>query len=328
MNLRARSASPWTRPLCHSRFYSSQGHARPYTFHIGASFIGKPDWGDDPRGIPPAMTIPFRDKMLSWKREIPSVSAGHDFFYVQEGLSIGVADGVGGWGDILDPSLFSQALMYYAARCASSGWPGEPERDPTLDEHLDEALGTETPPVTCMERAYKSVMEDDGLLGDAPTLFCLVASLGDSGFYIIRGQTVLYKTPVQTHYFNCPRQLSKLPKGYPLHSRLQDTPQDAVQYATRLHHGDIIIAYTDGLSDNVFDGETLGYTLSIMRRPNTDTEKAQYLADFLVLHARRCMYDFGRVSPFEIEWAEHRKEKRVNRGGKIDECVINWLKVS
>ena len=27
------------------------------------------------------------------------------------------------------------------------------------------------------------------------------------------------------------------------------------------------------------------------------------------------MFDFTRISPFEIEWAEHNKGKQVNRGG-------------
>lgn len=27
------------------------------------------------------------------------------------------------------------------------------------------------------------------------------------------------------------------------------------------------------------------------------------------------MFDFGRVSPFEEEWAKHQKSKRVYRGG-------------
>jgi len=222
-------------------------------------------------------------------------------------------------------------MMYYASECASTGWPGEPEMDPIQDEHPDEDIGYEITPSICMERAHKAVINDSGVIGGASTA-CLInmnattgrltaANLGDSGFYIIRGQTMFYKEPAQTHYFNCPRQLSKFPEGYTFDSWRMDTFKNAAQYTTRLLHGDIVIAYTDGLSDNVFEEETLKHALNILRRPKTEAEKAQLLADFLVLHARRCMFDFTRISPFEIEWAEQNKKKQVNRGGKIDEYV-------
>ncbi len=48
----------------------------------------------------------------------------------------------------------------------------------------------------------------------------------------------------------------------------------------------LTFSQTDGLSDNVFEGETLGYALNILRRTNTEGVKAQLLADSLVLHAR------------------------------------------
>jgi hypothetical protein len=62
---------------------------RPFTFHVGLSFIGKPVTSEDPPPISkpfphdhPAVT--FRDKMLRWPKEVPSDEAGHDFFFVQD----------------------------------------------------------------------------------------------------------------------------------------------------------------------------------------------------------------------------------------------------
>ena len=62
---------------------------RPYTFHIGASWAGKPD--DDPMKIkaafPPDTTIgTWRDKTLSRPKAVRSRDAGEDFFFVQEVL--------------------------------------------------------------------------------------------------------------------------------------------------------------------------------------------------------------------------------------------------
>ena len=84
-------------PRSRLRFYSSsssipQIHAtspRPYTFHIGASWAGKPD--DDHMRIkaafPPDTVIgTWRDKTLSRPKAVRSRDAGEDFFFVQEVL--------------------------------------------------------------------------------------------------------------------------------------------------------------------------------------------------------------------------------------------------
>ena len=56
-------------------------------------------------------------------------------------MSFGVADGVGGWVDSgVDPSLFSQALMYHAHRYSKSSWAGEPETDPIQDSEENQQV--------------------------------------------------------------------------------------------------------------------------------------------------------------------------------------------
>ena len=79
-----------------------------------------------------------------------------------QGISLGVADGVGGWTDSgVDPSLFSQALMYHAHRYAKQGWAGEPEIDPTLDyEERQQVEGWELSPMECMDLAHGGVMRE------------------------------------------------------------------------------------------------------------------------------------------------------------------------
>lgn len=97
--------------------------------------------------------------------------------YIQ-GLAFGVADGVGGnahsttsqlsytnclhnigWGDILDPGLFSQALMYYASEAAAQNWPSEPESDPTSEVPI-QVPGKELSPTECLDIAFKGVLRD------------------------------------------------------------------------------------------------------------------------------------------------------------------------
>jgi protein phosphatase PTC7 len=77
-------------------------------------------------------------------------------------VSFGVADGVGGWVESgVDPSLFSQALMYHAHRYSKDSWAGEPEIDPTLDyEEREQIEGWELTPYDCMDLAYGSVLRE------------------------------------------------------------------------------------------------------------------------------------------------------------------------
>ena len=79
-----------------------------------------------------------------------------------QGVSLGVADGVGGWTESgVDPSLFSQALMYHAHRYSKIAWPGEPEVDPTQEyEEREQVEGWELSPLECLESAYGGVLRE------------------------------------------------------------------------------------------------------------------------------------------------------------------------
>ena len=79
-----------------------------------------------------------------------------------EGVSFGLADGVGGWVESgIDPSLFSQALMYHAHRYSRNAWAGEPEIDPTMDyEEREQIEGWEMTPYECLDLAYGGVLRE------------------------------------------------------------------------------------------------------------------------------------------------------------------------
>lgn len=92
-----------------------------------------------------------------------------------QGVSLGVADGVGGWVDSgVDPSLFSQALMYHAHRYAKVGWPGEPEIDPTLEyAEREQVEGWELRPMECMDLAHHGVLREREVVAGSSTA-CIV----------------------------------------------------------------------------------------------------------------------------------------------------------
>ncbi|KAF8228176.1 hypothetical protein L208DRAFT_1292865 [Tricholoma matsutake] len=335
---------------------------RPFTFHIGASWAGKPaDHTKVPKVPFPPNTLvgAWRDHTLSRKKAVRSHDAGEDFFYVQEvrlppacpnhtsysirpyftvffvieGVSFGVADGVGGWVESgVDPALFSQALMYHAHRYSRSAWAGEPEIDPTLDyEEREEIEGWEMTPYECLDFAYGGVLREKFVQAGSSTA-CLIslnassgllrsANLGDSGFVIIRSSTVLHKQQPQTHFFNCPKQLTKLP----VNSRRRfsracvDSPSEAETFRMNLRDGDIVIAYTDGLSDNVFSAEIITICALVGRHGGPEDWQVQAVADRLVDYSRQCMASKTRLSPFEKEAA---RQGMFFRGGKPDDVTV------
>jgi len=222
--------------------------------------------------------------------------------------------------------------MYHAHRYSRNAWAGEPEIDPTLDyEEREQVEGWEVTPYECLDLAYGGVLREKIVQAGSSTA-CLItmnassgvlrsANLGDSGFLIIRSSTILHKQQPQTHFFNCPKQLTKLP----VNSRRRfsracvDSPSEAETFRTRLRDGDIVVAYTDGLSDNVFSAEIVTICALIARHGGSEDQQVQTIADRLVDYSRQCMASKTRLSPFEKEAA---RQGMFFRGGKLDDVTV------
>ncbi|KZV93392.1 hypothetical protein EXIGLDRAFT_645479 [Exidia glandulosa HHB12029] len=245
---------------------------------------------------------------------------------------MGVADGVGGWVQAgVDPSKFSQALMYHCHRYAQTSWAGEPPSDPT-SEITEPIEGWELTPFDCIEAAHGAVLRDRAVDAGSSTA-CVVtmnaqsgllraANLGDSGFVILRSNSLFYHQEPQTRFFNCPRQLAKLPlvndrEGF----SFSDSPRMAERYSTSLRSGDIVILYTDGVSDNVFEPELVSICALVSRAQSDNAPEeiqAQAMADRIIEYACACMWNKSRVSPFE------RAASRAGKywpGGKPDDAT-------
>jgi len=181
-----------------------------------------------------------------------------------------------------------------------------------------------------MQLAYRGVLHENLVEGGASTASILqinsktgllqVANLGDSGFSIFRSSSIYYSQAPQTHYFNCPRQLAK----YPAKSRwardiIADFPEHADTYSTRLRHGDVVIAFTDGLSDNMWPAELLHYVTHVLRSDVPEARQAQDLADICVHFATQYMHRYDKVTPFQKEAQRNRQR---HYGGKIDDVTV------
>lgn len=108
-----------------------------------------------------------------------------------------------------------------------------------------------------------------------------VANLGDSGLRIFRepgffpGVELLHRTQEQQHEFNRPFQLTRLPTAADLaylreknlkalekvvalaHKLKLDSPSDAQLYDFSVKEGDIVVLGSDGVFDNLHDGELI-----------------------------------------------------------------------
>ncbi|KAG9013862.1 hypothetical protein FRB94_004243 [Tulasnella sp. JGI-2019a] len=336
-------ANVTTHVITRKAFYSVAS-TQPYRFHIGASFAGKPVHRSERRLA--EIKFPLGSDIATWKKqqlEVPGRALttrdpGQDMFFVQEmsrrrGMAVGIADGVGGWADSgINPALFATALMYYGARASEHAIAGGAEAD--TEEH-ELSSSKELSPKDCLWSAFESVIRDDLVQGGSSTGLIMTlnaqsglmksANLGDSGFMLIRNGVASHIQRPQTHYFNCPKQLAKIPPSMRQQGMLEDTPDVADSWSTTLRHGDMLVLYTDGISDNVYPQEILAIAKLAFREEGTERQQAQIMADSTVNHAQQCMYNIDRVSPFEREAAQHRKRWP---GGKEDDATVVVVIVS
>ncbi|KAI9637688.1 phosphatase 2C-like domain-containing protein [Dioszegia hungarica] len=275
------------------------------------------------------------------QEEVGRWGAGEDFFGLVDGggyTHLCLSDGVGGWAPQADPALFAQSLMYHYARSAIHS--------------------PSTAPWDLLKKGFEGVLADENVamgsgtgvgVGLGETGELRGVNLGDSGVTILRRDEEVYTTPVQTHYFNCPLQLTKAPLGQS-DGLAQDRPEDGFRFRYDLEPGDVVIIYTDGLSDNLPAPHlsALSSRISALLAHPSNThlspsdraaERARLLADALVGYGRMAMQRTGEEmvvgkdgkkergwrTPFEVE-AE--KEGLRFLGGKVDDITVMTAVVS
>lgn len=92
----------------------------------------------------------------------------------------------------------------------------------------------------------------------SPMLY--VTNLGDSQVLVIRpnDEEVVYKTTEQWHWFDCPRQLG---------TNSPDTPiSNAVMDKVSLEVNDVVLAMSDGVTDNLWEHEVVQNVVRSIRK--------------------------------------------------------------
>lgn len=267
------------------------------------------------------------------------LGCGEDSFCVAENdheIILAVADGVGGWRKVgVDPSAFSQTLMYHAA---------EISKNPT-----ENFLNDENRPRTLIYDAFWKLVEDFNTGKKKPfgsSTACVVminretgqlkfGNLGDSGFVLLSPVDIVeglgtkyrikFKSESQQHRFNMPYQITLAPPN----GRVSDTSGLMATDSTSsppqklsVESGDIVILMTDGVIDNVFDDELeelVSTSVTIHSRKHSASEVPRLVAQDIAFKARELSENSLRESPFTVEARKHGLNQL---GGKEDDITV------
>lgn len=168
--------------------------------------------------------------------------------------------------------------------------------------------------------------EEDGQSGGSnkegitPVLY--ITNLGDSQVMVIRPETgdLVFKTTEQWHWFDCPRQLG---------TNSPDTPTgNAVLDKISIEEGDVVLAMSDGVIDNLWSHEIVESVTSSLKKWESGEGKLRgrklgdvgddgvmgYVASELMLAAKKIAQDPFAESPF----MEHAIEEGLpSEGGEF-----------
>ncbi|KAF9620721.1 hypothetical protein IFM89_014242, partial [Coptis chinensis] len=135
-------------------------------------------------------------------------------------------------------------------------------------------------------------------------------NVGDCGFRVIRNGCCIYRSPVQLREFNFPYQLAG-------NSDPRNNPGQAeVIKVDPIENGDVIVAGSDGLFDNMFDYEIQNE----VNKRNKDRRGAQETAQKIAMFALHKSCDKIGETPFSLEAKKAGVARR--RGGKPDDISV------
>ncbi|KAH6832038.1 Protein phosphatase 2C family protein [Perilla frutescens var. hirtella] len=132
-------------------------------------------------------------------------------------------------------------------------------------------------------------------------------NLGDSGFMMVRDGCAVFRSPVQRHDFNFTYQLENGNAG--------DLPSSGQVFTVTVAPGDVIIAGTDGLFDNLYNSDITAVVVHAVRAGLGPQVTAQKIAAL----ARQRAQDKNRQTPFST--AAQEAGFRYY-GGKLDDITV------
>ncbi|TQE09105.1 hypothetical protein C1H46_005258 [Malus baccata] len=237
-------------------------------------------------------------KLLSGSCYLPhpdkEATGGEDAHFIcEDAQAIGVADGVGGWADVgVNAGYFSRELMSHSVRAIQEEPEGgfDPARVLEKAHSCTKAKGSSTACIIGLtEKGLQAI------------------NLGDSGFLVVRDGCTVFQSPVQQHGFNFTYQLES--------GSGADLPSSGQVFLIPVASGDVIIAGTDGLFDNLYNNEITAVVVHAVRAGLAPQVTAQKIAAL----ARQRALDKNRQTPFST--AAQEAGFRYY-GGKLDDLTV------
>lgn len=222
---------------------------------------------------------------------------GEDFYFISKNnITIGVADGVGGWAGIPGSSSakYSHDLM-----------------------NLCNKYSDITNPLLILQAAYNDL--DFSIQGSTTALVAQICdnsklhicNVGDSALGIFRNGKLIFQTQDTLHGFNFPFQLG---------SRQIDKPSDGSYDIVPIKEGDVIISGTDGLWDNMWNADIEKVISENLTKSMPKTKIMQLIADLLAKTSNKNGKDQSFKSPFSDECSKKSGQKYI--GGKLDDVTV------
>lgn len=222
-------------------------------------------------------------------------TGGEDAHFIcEDEQAIGIADGVGGWADVgINAGHYARELMSNSVAAIQDEPKGSIDPAGVLEKahSITKAKGSSTACIIALtnQRSLQAI------------------NLGDSGFIVVREGCTIFQSPVQQHGFNFTYQLESGNEG--------DLPSSGQVFTIPVVPGDVIVAGTDGLFDNLYDNEITAVIVHGTREGLGPQVTAQKIAALARLRA----LDRNRQTPFST--AAQDAGFRYY-GGKLDDTTV------
>ena len=237
---------------------------------------------------------------LQVKPHPEKVSWGGEDFGFSVGRTFGIFDGVSGAEKEKGKKLYSRFLSESMKKKIGKEGLSIKEITDYMTEAKEGADETATGATTAV---VASIGEDNVLRA---------LNLGDSVCLVLRDGAVAARTREIIHFFDCPYQLG---------DDSPDRPKDGTTLQAEIFPGDIIVAGSDGVFDNLSDADVCDIVGSF--GPRT---KAAQIAKKIVDKSRVVSLDTSAVTPYSAV-ARGRSgydQYKSGRGGKVDDisCIV------
>mmetsp|Transcript_27118 Transcript_27118/g.60275 ORF Transcript_27118/g.60275 Transcript_27118/m.60275 type:complete len:543 (+) Transcript_27118:305-1933(+) len=221
---------------------------------------------------------------------------GEDAVFTK-GRTFGVFDGVSGAEKEAGLALYSFTLASQIKGLIGTDGLTLAEMTDVLETAADiasmEATGAST-------ATLASIGEDDILR---------VLTLGDCSVLVYRDGKVAAKSKEITHYFDCPYQFAE---------DSPDRAKDATKLTFPVQSGDIVVAGSDGIFDNLTSDQ-------IWEQISSVPPRAGMIAGKVINQSRTVSLDEEAPTPYAKQAQRNRYEKyKSGLGGKVDDisCVV------